>query len=261
MHSREHSGKHPVLRHRQRQARITHDQGIEHAEAAHHSAQHDGDAQPVPANQAGKIRPRARLECRRRNAGHVDRQNRQDITQGDNNDGCNHRSRIGSLRPVHLARDCRSVVPAHVVPHGDEYSAEQTHRRMRRRRPRQRPGLERRQNYQRCKRRRKQKEKSERRHPDHADVRQIQRHAYGHHADAYDQSAVILRKVRDQTNQIRHEQRGVNGHVEYAGGQGLPRFLKAPKISHCPAHPHVVPAFFGQRAGQFADHQRRWQAP
>ena len=55
--------QHAVLRHRQRQPRVAHHQRVEHAEAAHHAACHQRDAQPGSAHQSGDVGPRARLQA------------------------------------------------------------------------------------------------------------------------------------------------------------------------------------------------------
>jgi hypothetical protein len=61
--------------------------------------------------------------------------------------------------------------------------------------------------------------------------------------------------------EIEDEERGIDRHIENAGGEREPRFLKSPEISKAAADPRVVAAFAGQRAGQFADHEGGRQAP
>ena len=61
--------------------------------------------------------------------------------------------------------------------------------------------------------------------------------------------------------EIEDEGGGVDGHVEDAGGEGEPGFLKSPEASHGAADPDVEAAFFGDGAGEFADHEGGGEAP
>jgi len=61
--------------------------------------------------------------------------------------------------------------------------------------------------------------------------------------------------------EIEDEERGINRHVENAGGEREPCFLKSPEITESAADPRVVAAFAGQRARQFADHESGGQTP
>jgi len=61
--------------------------------------------------------------------------------------------------------------------------------------------------------------------------------------------------------EVKDEERGINRHVEDAGGEREPSFLKSPEIPKAAADPSVVAAFTGQRARQFADHECGRQTP
>ena len=66
---------------------------------------------------------------------------------------------------------------------------------------------------------------------------------------------------RKEATEVEDEEGGVDGHVEDAGGEREPGFLVSPEGTHGAAHPDVEAAFFGQGAGEFADHERGGQAP
>ena len=61
-------------------------------------------------------------------------------------------------------------------------------------------------------------------------------------------------KVEDEDGRI-------DGHVEDAGGDRQPTFLKAPEAAEGAANPDVEAAFGWDGAGQFADHERSGEAP
>ena len=61
----------------------------------------------------------------RGNAREIDGQERQHVGERNQHHRRDHRLRIGALRALDFLRDRRGVVPAHVVPHGDQNAAEQ----------------------------------------------------------------------------------------------------------------------------------------
>ena len=80
-------------------------------------------------------------------------------------------------------------------------------------------------------------------------------------ASAHSRAAIAGGKAGGEAREIEDEDDRVDGHVEDAGGKREPRLLKSPEAAERAAHPAVVAAFFGQRGGEFADHQRGGQAP
>ena len=57
------------------------------------------------------------------------------------------------------------------------------------------------------------------------------------------------------------EKIGVKRHFEDAAREGEPGFLITPERAHAAPHPDVKTTFFGERGGQFADHQCGGQTP
>ena len=174
-----------------------------------------------------------------------------------------HRPRIGPLRTLHFGGDGGGVVPSHVVPHADKQPAKNVDVRGRGlgHRIRQRVNLERRQHKNRRKRSRQRKKQPQRSRRDDLHSHDIKDCASDHDAERDGHTAMVLLKPGKHPREIRHKQRGVNGHVENGRYQREPSFLKSPEISHGAAHPGVIAAFKGQRARKLADHKRGRQAP
>ena len=131
----------------------------------------------------------------------------------------------------------------------------------RRNRTLQRSDFRRRDQHDQHKRRGQQKEQPQRTDRHHANPRNIHQRAHRHHTHRHHPPAMPHGKPRNQARQVRHKKRRVNRHVENTRHQRQPRFLKSPEISHRAPHPRVITAFRRQRAGKFADHVRRRQAP
>src|SRR5277367_159482 len=266
-----HRRQQSILRHRQRQSRITHHQRVKHSKRAHHSAQHQSHAKSArhqrpahqPAHHPCNIRPRSRLKRRRWNSRQPHRRKRQHVSQRNHNHRHNHRRRISFLRTLHLRRYRRSVIPPHIIPHANQQPANQPHARSCRRRHRslQRSDFRRRNQHNQHERRRKQKEKPQRTDRHHAYSRDIHQRAHRHDAERHHPPAMSHRKPRNQPRQVRHKKRRVNRHIKNTSHQRQPRFLKSPEISHRAPHPRVISALRRQRAGKFANHVRRRQAP
>ena len=215
------------------------------------------------AKQAGDVGPRAGFPCRRLQAGHPQRRKRQHVAGRDNANRNQHRAGIGALRLLNFRGNGRSVVPSHVVPHADEQAAENVdggscwfrdsiHQRVH---PKRRQNND-------CsdwrRQRKKQPQRSERYNFHSCNVQQGAR---DHDEQRHPPSAIAFLKPGKHAGQVGHEQRGINRHVENGRHQREPGFLKSPEVAHGAAHPGVVAAFVGQRAGEFADHKSRRQAP
>ena len=221
------------------------------------------DAKQRAAEQSGDVRPRTGFPGRRLQAGHPHRGKRQNVACCDNADRDQHRPRICPLRLLYFGGDGRRVVPSHVIPHADEQAAENVDRRSGRLGDgiHERVHLERRQNNDRCERRRqgkKQPQRSERYDLHSGDVKQC---ASDHNEQRNPPSAIAFLKPRKHPGQVGHEQRGINRHIENGRNQREPGLLKSPEVAHGAAHPGIVAAFVGQRARQLADHEGRRQAP
>lgn len=90
---------------------------------------------------------------------------------------------------------------------------------------------------------------------------QIPRNANHYHRQRPRHSAMAGRQGWIELTKVRDSERGINRHVEDAGGKRQPRLLKSPEATECAADPDVEAAIFRERAGQFTHHQRGRQTP
>ncbi len=74
-------------------------------------------------------------------------------------------------------------------------------------------------------------------------------------------AAVAGGPVRRDSAEIEDEGDGVDGHVEDAGGEGEPGFLKSPEGAQRAAHPDIVTTLFGNRGGKFTHHEGSRERP
>src|ERR1700693_3624328 len=125
----------------------------------------------------------------------------------------------------------------------------------------QRTRLEGSQYHDRYERRRQGNEQPERGQRDHLYSGNVQQRARDHHRQSNPPSAISFLEPGKHSGQVGNEQGGIDRHVENGRHQREPGFLKSPEVAHGAAHPGVVAAFVGQRAGEFADHKSRRQAP
>src|SRR5262245_54502496 len=121
--------------------------------------------------------------------------------------------------------------------------------------------LERREHYDQSERQRKQKEQPKRGDANHANAGKIESGAGDDDKKTGVDSVMTFTEPRGHLLQVENKKRRVDRHVENAGYQREPGFLKAPEISQTPPHPGVVPALLRQGARKFADHERGRQAP
>src|SRR5712692_7214711 len=94
-----------------------------------------------------------------------------------------------------------------------------------------------------------------------ADAGDVKKNANDNHGEANHDPAMFLGEPREHPTEIRHKYGRIYGHVENAGHEREPSFLKSPKISHGAPNPGVVTAFEGQSAGELANHKPSREAP
>jgi len=116
---REPRGQHAVLRKDHWQARIGEHQRVEHAQTADGPAQNDRAREQWAAEGASRIGPRAGRELLDGDACVSDCGDGENIGDGDERGAAHHGQRVITARVLHFFSDGRGIVPAHVVPQGD----------------------------------------------------------------------------------------------------------------------------------------------
>jgi len=254
--------KHPILGHSQGQARVAHHQSVEHAEGAKQAAEDERQAQPVSSEQPGDVRPGTGLPGAGRQSSNCHGRDRQNVGERHKQHRQEYGPGIGALRAIHFRGDGGGIVPAHVIPHGNQNSAEDAHGGGGGRRGRGQRTVTKQSNHtDDGKRSRERSKKPHRGCGYHAYPGNIQQRARGHHRDAHHHAPALLPKPWNQVREIGNEQRGVDGHIENTGNEREPGFLKAPEFPQAAAHPGVIASFGGDGAGEFADHVGGGQAP
>ncbi len=255
--------KHAVLRHRQRQARVAHDERVEHAEGADQAAEDDSHAKERSADQAGDVRPRTGFPGSRLQTGHPHRGKGQDVADGYDADRDEHGAGISPLRALDFGGDGGSVVPSHVVPHADEEASEDVDGGGGRLGDSigQRSHFEGGEDNDRGERGRQGEEQPERGQRDDLHTSNIKESAGDDNGERDPPSAIRFLKPREHTGQVGDEEGGIDRHIKDRGNERQPGFLKSPEVAHRAADPGVITAFVGQRARQLADHEGRGEAP
>ena len=257
------AGQHAVLRHGQRQARITHHQRVEHSKSADHSSERESNAKQRAAEQAGDVGPESSLPSARGKSSHPHRGYWHDVAQSHDRNRNQHGAGISPLRTLHFRCDSRRIVPSHVIPHANEQTRKDVYRRSCRfgHNMGERSELERRNGYDEKERRREHEEKPQRSRRNYADTGNIQQRADHDYRKSDCPAAISHREPRKESREVKHKQCRINRHVKNRRHQREPSFLKSPEVAHGAAYPRVVAALEWQSTRQFANHECGGKAP
>ncbi len=252
-----------VFCHGEGDAGDAHHEGIEHADAVDHAARDDSESEQRAGEDAGGVGPGTCRELAGGEACEGDRGERKDVGESDQGGGSQHGAGVVVLRVFDFLGDGAGVIPAHVVPHGDGDGAGEIGCG---------DGLEEGSGAvavpgpeaggdEHDKGSEKDAEERNGRLADGFGSGEIPEGAAEDDGEGPEGGAVASGPGGSEAAEVENEDGGVDGHVEYAGGEGEPRFLKAPKAAESAADPDVEAAFGGDGAGEFTDHERGGQAP
>ena len=261
-------GQQTILGERVGDAGVAEHEGVEHAGAVEEAAEDDGEGETGADDGAGGVGPCSGGELGGGDSGEADGGEWQDVGDGHECGGDEHGAGIVALRTLDLLSDGGGVVPAHVVPEGDGDGSGEVVADGWWSHGRDSGGV-----VSGC------ESLPEAGGDEHGEgSKQQDEHADGAFADDYcsaevpegaeeddgespEGSAVACGPERFDAAEIGDEDDGVDGHVEDAGGEREPGFLESPEAAECATDPAVVATLFGQRGGEFADHERGGEAP